>query len=288
MEAFFRSARQPSRPSEWTLEEAARFAALKEGYLLQFLSTHKKAFATARGLGLPLLQSQPLPPSAAEDGQQRQRAPRSTSAGVPPAGRRANASGSHRGSKRPASQPPRQPQTSASAPATSAASTVGTGRGGVEASCSSGAASEQRPNSAKRRSAERSARRHARRQRAIRCQVLAMLYLLKLRRRARRRRDLQDLSELSDVPEPVSKRDRGSSSTSETSPPSSESDLNEGPPCCMGIAMVPRCEHSNGLQHDWWVCSLCEQRRRRDLPHRSSTRSSAKRASVGWPGSLQR
>ena len=55
MEAFFRSARQPSRPSEWTLEEAARFAALKEGYLLQFLSTHKKAFATARRLGLPLL-----------------------------------------------------------------------------------------------------------------------------------------------------------------------------------------------------------------------------------------
>ena len=50
MEAFFRSARRPSRSSEWTLEDAARFAALKEGYLLQFLSTHKKAFATARRL----------------------------------------------------------------------------------------------------------------------------------------------------------------------------------------------------------------------------------------------
>ena len=48
MEAFFRSARRPSRSSEWTLEDAARFAALKEGYLLQFLSTHKKAFATRR------------------------------------------------------------------------------------------------------------------------------------------------------------------------------------------------------------------------------------------------
>ena len=62
MEALFRSARRPSRPSEWTLEEAARFTALKEGYLLQFLSENKKAFATARRLGLPLLQSQPLPP----------------------------------------------------------------------------------------------------------------------------------------------------------------------------------------------------------------------------------
>lgn len=50
MEAFFRSARRPSRPSEWTLEDAARFAALKEGYLLQFLSENKKAFATARRL----------------------------------------------------------------------------------------------------------------------------------------------------------------------------------------------------------------------------------------------
>jgi hypothetical protein len=288
MEAFFRSARRPSRPSEWTLEDAARFAALKEGYLLQFLSENKKAFATARRLGLPLLQSQPLPPSAAKDGQQRRRVPRSTSASVPPARGRANASGNQRaGSTRPASQSPMQPPTSASAPATSAAPAVGTGRGAAEASCSSGDTSEQRPNSAKRRSAERSARRHARRQRVIRCQVLAVLYFLKLRRRARRRRDLQDLSELSDVPEPASKRDRGSSSTSEPSPPSSESDL-EGPPCCMGIAMVPRCEHSNGLRHEWWVCSLCEQRKRRDLPPRSSTRPSTKRASVGWPGSLQR
>ena len=288
MEAFFRSARRLSRPSEWTLEEAARFAALKEGYLLQFLSENKKAFATARRLGLPLLQSQPLPSSAAKDVQQRRRAPRSTSAGVPPAGGRTNASGSQRaGSTRPASQSPRQPPTSAPAPATSVVPAVGTGRGAAEASCSSGGASEQRPNSAKRRSAERSARRHAQRQRVIRCQVLAVLYFLKLRRRARRRRDLQDLSELSDVPEPVSKRDRGSSSTSEPSPPSSESDL-EGPPCCMGIAMDPRCDNSYGLRSDWWVCSLCEQRRRRDLPPRSSTRPSSKRASVGWPGSLLR
>ena len=221
-----------------------------------------------------------------EDGQQRRRAPRSTSAGVPPAGRRAKASGSHRGSRRrscPGSRqhphphpPPQPPQLWAP---------------GVEM-WRPAAAQERLLSSGqtrkKRCSAERSARCHARRQRVIRCQVLAVLYFLKLRRRARRRRDLQDLSELSDVPEPVSKRDRGSSSTSEPSPPSSESDLNEGPPCCMGIAMVPRCEHSNGLRHDWWVCSLCEQRRRRDLPSRSSTRHSTKRASVGWPGSLQR
>jgi hypothetical protein len=44
MEAFFRSAaRRPSR-SSWTVDEAARYAALKEGYLLQFLSEHKGAF----------------------------------------------------------------------------------------------------------------------------------------------------------------------------------------------------------------------------------------------------
>ena len=44
MEAFLRSAKRPSR-SSWTLEEAAQFAALKEGYLLQFLSKHKDALA---------------------------------------------------------------------------------------------------------------------------------------------------------------------------------------------------------------------------------------------------
>ena len=238
------------------------------------------------------LQSQPLPPQPlSEDGQQHRRAPRSSSAGVPPAGRRANASDRRRGSTRPASQSPRQPPTSTSATATSAASAVGVGRGAVEASCSSGVASEQRLNSAKRRSAKRSAGRHARRQRVIRCQILAVLYFLKLRRRARRRRDLQDLSELSDVPEPASKRDRGSSITSEPSLPSSESDL-EGPPCCMGIAMEPRCDNSYGLRSDWWVCSLlvraAQTEGRRDLPPRSSTRPSTKRASIGWPGSLLR
>ena len=197
MEAFFRSARQPSRPSEWTLEEAARFAALKEGYLLQFLSTHKKAFATARRLGLPLLQSQPLPPSVAEGGQQRRRVPSSAPAGGPPAVRRAKASSAQCGSTRPASRPPRQPPAAASAPATSAASAVAAGNADrASASCSVDAASVRPLNARQHRSAARSARRHAKRQRATRSFTIAILFAIRLRRRARQQREQDDLDDL--------------------------------------------------------------------------------------------
>lgn len=44
MEAFLRSAKRLSR-SSWTLGEAAQFAALKEGYLLQFLSKRTKTLS---------------------------------------------------------------------------------------------------------------------------------------------------------------------------------------------------------------------------------------------------
>eukprot|EP00966_Prymnesium_polylepis_P072265 1678605-Prymnesium_polylepis.1 len=49
MASFVRSA--PPRRAEWSLEDAAQFAALKEFKLLQLLSTDKKALATACRLG---------------------------------------------------------------------------------------------------------------------------------------------------------------------------------------------------------------------------------------------
>ena len=194
MEAFFRSARRPSRSSEWTLEDAARFAALKEGYLLQFLSTHKKAFATARRLGLPLLQSQPLPPSAAEGGQQRRRPPRNAPSGLQPPVGCSNASSSQRGSTRPASRPPRQPPATAPAPAISAASAV-VARDAGNTSCGTDVAPVMPLNARKRRSAARSAQRHTKRQRAIRSLSLILLFVTRLRRRVRRRNELDDLRE---------------------------------------------------------------------------------------------
>ena len=69
MASFCRSAAPPRR--EWTVEDAARFAALKEFKLLQLLSTDKQALTTARRLGLFLGQTQPqaqtqLPADAAD------------------------------------------------------------------------------------------------------------------------------------------------------------------------------------------------------------------------------
>ena len=85
--------------------------------------------------------------------------------------------------------------------------TVG-GHAAADAGISTGDTPSPQPNSAKRRSAARSARKHAGRQRAIRCHILAVLYVLRLRRRVRLRCALQDLEELSTAPGPVSKRDR--------------------------------------------------------------------------------
>ena len=55
MASFCRSAAPPRR--EWTVEDAARFAALKEFELLRLLSTDKQAVATARRLGFLLGQA---------------------------------------------------------------------------------------------------------------------------------------------------------------------------------------------------------------------------------------
>ena len=45
----------------WTIEECTRFAVLKEFELLQLISKDKKAFATARRLGLYCSQPHPQP-----------------------------------------------------------------------------------------------------------------------------------------------------------------------------------------------------------------------------------
>jgi hypothetical protein len=56
------TARRPPRAA-WSVEERARFAALREYELLQLLSRDKKALTTARRLGLSLSHPQPQPPS---------------------------------------------------------------------------------------------------------------------------------------------------------------------------------------------------------------------------------
>ena len=52
MASFLRAARLPPRRAEWSVEECALYAARKEFELLKLLSTDKKAFATARRMGL--------------------------------------------------------------------------------------------------------------------------------------------------------------------------------------------------------------------------------------------
>jgi hypothetical protein len=64
--ASFAARRSPR--AAWSVEECARFAALKEYELLRLLSTDKKALMTARRLGLTFSQSQPQPPISASAG----------------------------------------------------------------------------------------------------------------------------------------------------------------------------------------------------------------------------
>ena len=59
MASFVGSA--PPRRAEWSVDDAARFAALKEFKLLQLLSTDKKALATARRLGFMFGHTQTQP-----------------------------------------------------------------------------------------------------------------------------------------------------------------------------------------------------------------------------------
>ena len=50
-------ARRRTPAAAWSVDDASTFAAQKEFKLLQLLSTDKKAFVTARRLGLYLLNS---------------------------------------------------------------------------------------------------------------------------------------------------------------------------------------------------------------------------------------
>ena len=267
MDAFFRSSRRRQPASEWSLEEAARFAALKEGYLLQFLSKHKGALATARRLGLSQFQPQPLSPSVAQGGRQRHQAPRPTSAGGPSAAVRGSSQGGSREAARRASRLNRHPpsQTSASTAASSAAPAEDTGRVAADTGSGAGDSPALQPNANKRRSAARSARRHAERQRAIRSRILAVLYLLRLRRRARLRRDLADLESVESLPlalpsDPTSKRGRASSSDDSAA----SSSLQDGE-CCGGSRSSSRSSVSSSSGGDaallalntWWPPRCC-------------------------------
>ena len=263
MEAFFRSAaRLPSR-SSWTVDEAARYAALKEGYLLQFLSEHKGALATARRLGFFHLQSQPPSPSVAAGGEQRGRARAAADAASAPASKPAR--DNRRGPTRRASCRRTQPHASAPAVASSSAPAEDGGHAAADAGISTGDTPSPQPNSAKRRSAARSARKHAGRQRAIRCHILAVLYVLRLRRRVRLRCALQDLEELSTAPGPVSKLDRSQRSSSASSVASSTRAADRPPSgssssagSSSSVTFVIGCQRCDSRSKRVELCHPCE------------------------------
>jgi hypothetical protein len=88
--ASFAARRSPR--AAWSVEESARFAALKEFALLRLLSTDRKAFATARRLGLSFSQLQSQPPSRSTAGGGATAAPSKPAAAAAPASAEPNAS----------------------------------------------------------------------------------------------------------------------------------------------------------------------------------------------------
>ena len=250
MASFVR--RAPPRPA-WTLEERALFAARKEFELLRLLSTDKKAFATARRLGVfSYSHSQPQASNVAMDAAA---APScsTAAAGAPPTAAdpsRARRSAARRAQPAPQAGPQPQPHPPTPAVAVDAGRDAGVAARALPPAVVAMAA----PNARERRSAVRSGRRHAaRRQRLVRCQVWALVFLLKLRRRARLRRDLTDLEELSAAPADdasASKRVRSDS------PPTSES---SGDPLdyehhhVLGVARTTtRAPAMQRARRDWW------------------------------------
>ena len=142
--------------------------------------------------------------------------------------------------------------------------TVG-GHAAADAGISTGDTPSPQPNSAKRRSAARSARKHAGRQRAIRCHILAVLYVLRLRRRVRLRCALQDLEELSTAPGPVSKRDRSQRSSSASSVASSTRAADRPPSgssssagSSSSVTFVIGCQRCDSRSKRVELCHPCE------------------------------
>ena len=195
MASFLRSAAPPRR--EWSLEEAALFAARKEFELLKLLSTDKKALATARRLGFLFGQTQmqpQTPPAASAGGVAAARpAGAADDASVAPlaAPRRARRRSARRA--QPAEWAHPQPQTHTSAAAADGDAAAPPARvARPEVVRADDAAS--RVNARQRRSAARSAQRHAARRRPIRTAAQVLTFLLRLRRRAPTRRAYVELS----------------------------------------------------------------------------------------------
>ena len=195
MASFLRSAAPPRR--EWSLEEAALFAARKEFELLKLLSTDKKALATARRLGFLFSQTQmqpQTPPAASAGGVAAARpagAADDASVAPPAAPRRARRRSARRA--QPAEWAHTQPQTHTSAAAADGDAAAPPARvARPEVVRADDAAS--RVNARQRRSAARSAQRHAARRRPIRTAAQVLTFLLRLRRRALTRRAYVELS----------------------------------------------------------------------------------------------
>ena len=191
MASFVRSA--PPRRAEWSLEDAAQFAALKEFKLLQLLSTDKKALATARRLGFLFghTQTQPHSPAAPVGG---------AAAPAPRGAADASSSSPSAAPSRARQRPARGAQPAVRAPAQMQTHPPAVTVGGAAATATVAplaagdllAAGSSRANAKQHRSAERSARRHLARQRRVRASANAMLYLVRLRRRALQRRVAAD------------------------------------------------------------------------------------------------
>ena len=192
MASFARAAAPPRR--EWSVEDAARFAAVKEFELLQLLSTDTKALTTARRLGLRLGHTQPQtqaqhPAVAAGD---IAAAPKAGAADGSSAASRATPRRARRRAAR-CAQPVSWADAQAHTPSHAAAAVGDAAAPRARAArpaeeCARDAV--PRANARKRRSAARSARRHAARSRPVRQAAHALIYFLRLRRLASMRREL--------------------------------------------------------------------------------------------------
>ena len=196
MASFLRCAAPLRR--EWSLEDAALFAARKEFELLKLLSTDKKALATARRLGFMFghTQAQPLS-SAVPAGDAAVPRPTDAAGAAQVASSAARSRARQRPARRaqPAERAPTQSHTHSPAAAVGAAAAATPVVLPVASDLQ--AAGTRRANAKTRRRAARSARRHAARRRLVHAAATAVLFFLKLRRRVRRRRAAAGLMELS-------------------------------------------------------------------------------------------
>ena len=225
--AFLRAA-APRPSAAWTVEESARFAALRDFQLLQLLSRDRKALSAARRLGAFHQPHSGSSATTAGNTGARHGAPvdAALTTTQPSCGGQQQAARHARPTRRPHPQPqPHPPSVAVAVVARHGASAAPPPR-----ERPAGDSSTAVGNARQRRSAARSALRHAARRRMIRSQVLATLFVIRLRRRVRLRRGLEELEELADsdpAGEAVKRGRPSSRSDSEISNPSSFGDALE-------------------------------------------------------------